>query len=299
MKSIGIDIGGTNTKFGLVDAQGCILNKAKIPTRSLIQNGDYLSGFKAALENYFEQYPKVKKVGIGIPGLLNKARTHTLEIQNIPVLNGVAFLEGLSNHFPTKNFRIENDANVAAWGEYCFGLDKLKKDFILITLGTGVGSAVVMDGQIFQGARGNAMEIGHTLIDHQHTLEDCIGKAAMVSKALKILAKSPDQTQLDLKTLDFKILLKAFNSEHEPLVRELFYEAAVLIGQSLVNFIRLFDITTVIIGGGWSKIFNMLKKNIEKTCYQHLTTYYKKDLVLKRATLKNEAGIIGAAALHL
>ena len=297
MEVIGVDIGGTNTKLGLVNEQGHLLDKVKVPTQSLIQDGDYIVGFKTCLKDFFKRHPAVQKVGIGIPGLLSKDRTYTLEIQNIPILNGAAFLKRLSKNFPDKEFQIENDANVAAWGEYCFGLNRREKDFILITLGTGIGSGVVMDGQIFRGARGNAMEIGHILVDAERTLESCIGKAAMVAKILKLIAKYPTKTHLKPESLDFKILLKAFVENDEPLVRQLFHEAGTLIGQSIVNFIRLFDITTVVIGGGWSKIFNMLKKDIKKTCYQHLTTYYCRDLVLKRAMLKNEAGIIGAGAL--
>ncbi len=294
---IGVDIGGTNTKIGLVNSAGILSNKVKVSTQSLISNGDYIEGFRAFLSEYLSNYSSVKNIGIGIPGVLNKERTIPLEIKNIPVLDGKPLLKNLENAFPTKKIRLENDANVAAWGEYCFGTYKQEKNFILITLGTGVGSAAIINGEIFKGSYGNAMEMGHTLVDSKNTLEEHIGKAGIVRKAIALFPYYKDTTLLTSDSLDFKTILKALIKDNDPLSVALFKEVGQLLGQSLVNIIRLLDTPKILIGGGWSKIIDHLKLDINQTCETYLTDYYLNHLMIERASLRNEAGIIGAAAL--
>src|SRR5690606_35888996 len=112
---------------------------------------------------YLSKFPEVNQVGIGLPGLISKDRTTTLEIPAIPELNGFNLKQGLKDAYPNVDFYLENDACSAAIGELKFGTSEPSEDFLFITMGTGIGSALVDDGKIFKGARGNGLEMGHML----------------------------------------------------------------------------------------------------------------------------------------
>ena len=100
--------------------------------------------------NIFEKYPQVEKVGIGLPGLISKDRTTPLEIPAIPALNQFKLKESLEAKYPDKEFFLENDAAAAAIGEFYYGKDDPSDNFLFITMGTGIGSAYVIDGEVFK-----------------------------------------------------------------------------------------------------------------------------------------------------
>jgi glucokinase len=162
---LGVDVGGTHLKIGLVSRQGEILSFEKIdtaPYRDDPRGFNFM--FINGMARILEKYQGVSKVGIGLPGLISKNRSTTLEIPAIPGLNGFNLKGALKEKYPGVSFFLENDAAAAAIGEYRFGKNNPPEDFLFITMGTGIGSALVLDGAIFQGGRGNAMEMGHMLV---------------------------------------------------------------------------------------------------------------------------------------
>ena len=121
-KYMGIDVGGTNVKIGIVDREGGMESKSKYATADLRNSNDFVKGYLNILAREFEKHPEIKGVGMGIPGTISVDRTTCMEIAAIPMLNGVNLKKKMIARFPDKEFYLENDANVAALGEYYFSV---------------------------------------------------------------------------------------------------------------------------------------------------------------------------------
>ncbi len=294
-KFMGIDVGGTNIKIGIVDSDGVMEYKIKYPTSALKESDDFVGGFLDILEKELGKFPEIQKIGIASPGTHSKDRSKLLEIAAIPMLDGVELKSILLNRFPGKEFFLENDANAAALGEYYFSGTKIPENYIFITLGTGVGSAAIIDHKIFIGGDGNGMELGHVLSNNGKELEVNIGKRGIVKRAKKLAKKKG--TKLNGYDLNEpKQILKAA-VRGDKMAIKVWEEVGEYLGEALVAAIRLLDIKTILIGGGLSAGFDLIIKPMEKILKKTLTPYYVKDLDIKRAALGNNAGIIGAASL--
>ncbi|MFC2125277.1 ROK family protein [Bacteroidota bacterium] len=294
----GIDIGGSNVKIGLVDTEKGLMEKNKYPTIKLRENNDFVQNFSDVLKIEFEKYPEVNKVGMGIPGTSSKDGRSTIEIPNLSDLDDKPFIDKLESDHPGKEFLMDNDANVAALGEYYFGVEKLPENYVFITLGTGVGSAAIIDHHIWRGGDGNGMEMGHIMSRNGMELEHIIGKKGLMDMINKLLKKSKEDSLIGKKfnTWDTKLLVSAAEGG-DKVVLKTFKKVGVLLGEALVTTIRLLDIKTILVGGGISQSYDFVVKPMVKTINKNLTPYYTKDLMIRKATLGNNAGIIGAASL--
>ncbi len=294
---LGIDIGGTNAKFGVVTRAGELEHKVKYPTVSLIDGNNFTKKFGDALGEQLDQFPTIKKVGIGIPGLLSKDRKSTIRSHNISALNNTNVIDTISNRFPKCIFKMENDANVAALGEYYFAEKPLSENFLMVTLGTGVGGAAIIDGEIFSGADGNGLEIGHAICGKNTTVENVIGKKGIIEYAYKVLNKTTEYSLLrGIEDLDAKQIAKAA-LKNDIVGTKVFKRVGKILGQCLVSTIRILDIKTIVIGGGVAETYEIIQKPMTKELEKYLPSYYLDHLQIEKASLKNEAGIIGAASL--
>ncbi len=295
-KFLGIDIGGTNVKFGLVDSEGNISMHHKVPTVQLRKNGEFIAHFIDYLQQRLPDYQPVHKIGIGVPGTLNKTRTKTLEIPAIPELNGKEFKAALEDSFPDYDFSLENDANAAALGEFYFSKDNsTPEDYIFVTMGTGIGGAAILDGQIFKGGDGNSMEIGH-MFSNNNTLEKQIGRMGILNLTESLLPDYPDTSLITSPAMSIHELVAAAGRNDE-LSCKVFHRIGAILGEALVSVIRILDVKTIIIGGGISASFDYIAPGFNKALSKYLTEYYLDSLQVKRAALQNESGIVGAAAL--
>jgi len=293
----GIDIGGSNIKIGLVDSEYGLLEKVKYPTRVLKKKEDFVAGFSDILKNEFGNHPEVEEIGIGVPGTISRDARSTLELPNLGVLGNTNLLERLENYHPGKHFYMDNDAHVAALGEYYFGKEKVPENYVFITLGTGVGGAAIIDHHIFRGGDGNPMEIGHIMSQGGKTLEQIIGKAGLKDLLNEMLEKNKSRILgKSVEVWDTKQVLAAAREE-DKVALKVFKRIGVLLGEALVSTIRLLDIKTIIVGGGISQSYNYVINPMEKVLHKNLTPYYTSKLEIKKATLANEAGIVGAASL--
>jgi glucokinase len=296
----GIDIGGSNVKFGLVDTAGNILEKKKIPTQDLRIHGHQMVDIlTASIGEWIKEHPKVKHVGIGVPGTISRNGRTLVELANIPELNGCKLIERLERRFKKVQFHMENDANAAALGEFHFSKEKLPESFMLITLGTGVGSAAIINRKIFKGGGGNAMELGHIVSGNGLSVEQNIGKFALTSLVNQVAASNPDKLQSlapALNNADADVIAAAA-TQNNPLALLVMERFGYILGQALVSAVYILDIKTILIGGGVSKAFPLMEQGIRQALKQYLTPYYYNPLSLKLATLGNNAGICGAAAL--
>ena len=292
---MGIDIGGTNVKIGIVDRQGGMESKIKYATADLRDSDDFVNGYLDILAAEFEKHPYINEVGMGIPGTLSVDRSRCMEIAAIPALDGVELKKHLKDRFPEKEFYLENDANVAALGEYYFSSTKIPENYLFITLGTGVGSAAIINKKIFIGGDGNGMEIGHILSKNGKELEENIGKRGIMRRAEKLKDKKKT-TLRNYDDYDPKVVVKEAQKGDKVSIK-IFRDVGELLGEGLVAAIRLLDIKTILIGGGLAASFDLIYEKLYDTLDYNLTPYYVDDLLIKRAELGNNAGIIGAASL--
>ncbi len=293
----GIDIGGSNIKIGLVDSKYGLLEKVKYPTKDLRKMEDFVQGFSDVLKNEFENHPEVEEIGIGVPGTISRDARSTLELPNLRDLGNTNLLDRLESNHPGKHFYLDNDAHVAALGEYYFGKEKVPENYVFITLGTGVGGAAIIDHHIFRGGDGNPMEIGHIMSQDGKTLETIIGKAGLKEMLNDMLKKNTSQILGNkVENWDTKKVLAAAKEDDKVAIK-VFTRIGVLLGEALVSTIRLLDIKTIIVGGGISQSYNFVIGPMEKVLMKNLTPYYTSRIEIKKATLANEAGIVGAASL--
>ncbi|WP_025762604.1 ROK family protein [Dyadobacter tibetensis] len=295
---LGIDVGGTNVKMGIVDAtNGRISNFYSHDTASWRTSGHFIERLGDAISLQLVEHPEVSRVGIGVPGLITRDRTTLIEITAIPEIDGMTIVPDLKKRFPNHDFFLENDANAAALGEYYFGEDKLPEDYIFVTLGTGIGGAAIIDKKVFKGGGGNAMEPGHVPSRYGRVLERNIGKKELLDMANDMRSKYTGNTQLPADGTISTTGLVAAAANGDELAKQIFSEMGYMLAEGLVAMIRILDITTILIGGGISASFEYILPAITERFEYWLTPYYLKTISIKRATLANDAGLLGAASL--
>ncbi|NMM50106.1 ROK family protein [Marinigracilibium pacificum] len=298
-KYFGVDVGGTNIKIGVVSKKGKIIDKIKYSTtKDRPDEMTFINHFIEVMGNEIKRYPEIDKIGIGLPGTLSNDRKKIIEIPNIPNIGGTKFFKELENAFPDKKFKLENDANAAALGEYNFGSDHMPKTFLFITLGTGVGSGLILNKKIFTGGKGNAMELGHIISDDGKVLEAHIGKKGIMKMTLNLLKEHPESEINELKSFRPKDVALA-GLEDDIVGKKVFSRIGNLLGKALVTSLRLFDINDIYVGGGLATGLKLIKPEIMNVLNKYLPEYYTEDLKIKKASLGNDAGILGAASLFI
>ncbi|MBC7921882.1 MAG: ROK family protein [Ferruginibacter sp.] len=296
---LGIDVGGTNVKVGLVKADGALVSRQKFSTGELRAGGQFVEKFTRMIGSLLQQNPAVKKVGIGIPGTLSHKRRTTIDLPNLTELNGVKLHKILTQTFDGVDFFLENDAKAAALGEYHFSGQLLPDDLLFITLGTGVGGAAIIKGKLLMGGRGNGMEIGHIMTGNGRLLEDNIGKKGIVEMATAMLATYPGHSVLsNAPALNAEDVEDAAR-RNDPLATQVFARVGTILGEGLVSTIRLLDINTIVVGGGVSKVFEHVRPSLIEVLHRFLPPYYTDSLDIRLAVLGNNAGMVGAASLCL
>ncbi len=284
--------------MGIVEADsGKISNFYSHDTISWRQSGHFIDRFGDAVALQLLSHRDVKKVGIGLPGMLNRERTVPLEITAIPEINGVPMVDILSQRFGGVEFFLENDANAAALGEYYFAEEKITENYIFITLGTGVGGAAIINKKIFTGGDGNAMEPGHIPSRNGRVLERNIGKKELLELANERRQQFAGQTTLPGDGNISTTGLVAAAAEGDALAGQIWNEVGEMLGEGLASLIKILDIKQVLIGGGLSASFDYIMPSVDKTLDYWLNDYFKNGLAIKRATLGNDAGLLGAASL--
>ncbi len=296
---LGIDVGGSNVKVGLVKSDGTLMSRQKFSTLEMRQGGKFVEKFLQLIDSLLKQYPQVRKVGIGLPGMLSRKRKSTITLANLPELDGIKLRQILEDAHSEVTFFLENDANAAALGEYHFSGQQMPDDFIFITLGTGVGGAAIINGKLFKGGRGNSMEVGHIMTGNRRLLEANIGKAGIAEMAAAMLKTHQGTSLLSgVPKLDSDAVEEAALKDDE-VAKQVFSQVGVILGEGLVSVIRLLDVNMILIGGGVSKVFDHVRPGMEDVLHQFLPEYYTDTLDIRLAVLGNNAGIIGAASLCL
>lgn len=295
----GIDIGGTNTAVGLVDPRGEIVFKTVVPTKSAQEPKDLVDTiFECLYPAIKGQKLELRGVGIGAPNGNNY--NGTIEFApNLP-WKGVVPLAELFNWKFKVPVKITNDANAAALGEMIFGAARNLKHFIFITLGTGVGSGIVVDGKLVYGHDGFAGEIGHVIIEPNGRLCGCGRKGCVetycsaggIVKTYQEL--SGDNTPLESKDVTERALK---GCQHAV---ETFNITAKYLAFTLANSVAYTSPQAIFIFGGPANAGNLLLAPLKKMFEENLLEIYKNKVqVLHSGLPENDAAILGAASLVL
>lgn len=309
MYCFGIDVGGTTVKCGLFQIDGTLVEKWEIPTRTEDKGEHILPDVAETILSKMSEKAIDKKevagVGIGIPGPINSDGVVCCAVNLHWGYKEVAKELGGLTGLPAK---AGNDANVAALGEAWKGAAAGARNVILVTLGTGVGGGIIVEGRIVAGHHGAGGEIGHANICHEETescncgnqgcLEQYASATGIVRLAKKALASSQEESVLRNKeALEAKDVLDAFKAG-DSLACRVMDEVGEKLGGALAIFATVVDPEAIVIGGGVSKAGQPLIDCIQKH-YKKYAFSLCKDVPMAIASLGNDAGIYGAAKMVL
>lgn len=309
--AIGIDIGGTGTKFGIVDRLGNVLFSSEISTKKHIEIGTFIADLQASLTPMIEKaggIGRIKGVGVGAPN--GNYYTGTVEYApNLPWKGILPLAKLVQDEFKLPVV-LTNDANAAALGEMMYGAAKGMKDFIMITLGTGVGSGIVANGKLIYGHDGFAGELGHTTIipdgryhpgtGKKGSLESYASATGVTTTALELLANSERESvlrKISKEKIDSKKVYEAAIAG-DVLAQEIFEFTGKILGMALANFIMFSSPEAIILFGGLTKagelILSPTKKHMEENLIQ---VFQNKVKILVSHLNESDAAILGASAL--
>lgn len=285
----GIDIGGTNIKFGIFNKEGNLLKTWKASSKPIFQQENIPSFIIDELKKN-ENLSNISAIGIGIPGLVTNDGI-VRESPNFPQWNDVPISKMFSEvlNIPIK---VENDANLFTIGEGTFGSAKNYKNYVGITLGTGVGGGIVIDGKLLRGSKGMAGEIGHIVIHPSGPICSCGKKGCLeaYSSATAIKKMMEQQTGLQLEADEVAKLA----SKGDKLALKIFEKVGYHLGIGIATIVNLLDIEMVVIGGGVSSSFSLIEKHIHKGFSEHTFNTHLSVVKIEKSLLGDNAGIFGS-----
>ena len=310
--AIGIDIGGTNTKYGLVNHRGEIIEKGEMKTEGYPEVGDYVDALYDTITALIKKSAggkSIKGIGIGAPNG-NPFRGTIEYAPNLKWKGVIPMCELVTGKFKLPSV-INNDAKAAAIGEMTYGAARGMKDFIMITLGTGVGSGIVVNGQVVYGHDGFAGELGHTTIrpgGRKHwgtgqlgSLEAYASATGIAITANEMLDQNPKQESLMRKyrreEITARIVAEAAEQGDE-IAKEVYRFTGQILGEAIANFIMFSSPEAIILFGGVIKAGDLILKPTKEHMEKNVLPIYRNKIKLVFSELKEaDAAILGASAL--
>ena len=280
--NIGVDIGGNHIGMGIITSDGDILRKEIVDYDNDEVTPEIIFD---ALNNFLEKYNtnKIKSIGIGIPGIATG--THIDYTCNLP-LTGIEIREYVKTKLP---IYVANDANCAAIAEFHVTDRKFYSHYGLVTIGTGIGAGVILNGSLLEGATGSAAELGHMIIEKDGLKCKC-GRRGCFEQYASVTAL---KRKTNLDSLEEVFYLCDKNEA----VQKTFDEYLNDLSEGLANFINLYDLEALVIGGGLSKYSHKYMTKLKALILEKIYNKYTYELNLKPASLGTDAGIKGASFL--
>ncbi len=310
--AIGIDVGGTNTVAGIVDKRGQIILSGSIKTAKHSQVEDYLDELTGLVNGLIEKTTtkdQIKGIGAGTPN--GNYFTGSIEFApNLPWKGVIPFAQMLEDRIGIP-VALTNDANAAAIGEMTYGAARGMKDFIVITLGTGVGSGIVVNGQLVYGHDGFAGELGHVIVRRHNgrlcgcgrsgCLEAYSSATGMARTAREYLEMKPDvNTRLrDIPADDItsKDVFEAAMAGDE-MAKDIFQFTGEMLGEAFADFVAFSSPEAIILFGGLSKAGELIMNPIRESMEENLLPIFRNKIKLMFSELKeSDAAVLGASAL--
>lgn len=308
---IGIDLGGTNTVFGLVDARGNVVASGSIKTGRYEDFNDYLTELHAAITRMLDDNDandKIFGIGVGAPNA-NYYTGNIEQAPNLPWKGVLPFASLMSEKFGVP-VKITNDANAAALGEMTYGAARGLRDFIMITLGTGVGSGIVINGQLVYGHDGFAGELGHvTMVRNNGRLCGCgrtgcletyCSATGVARTAREFLEVHPDPSKLRDLPLDAITSKDVYDAATagDPIAKQIFEFTGNMLGEAFADFTVFSSPEAIILFGGLAKSGDLLLQPIRESMQRHTMSVFKGKVKLLLSELKEaDAAVLGASAL--
>ncbi len=309
--AIGIDIGGTGTKFGIVDRVGNVLFSSEISTRKHSDVNTFIDELYTELSKLIDNVGgigRIKGIGVGAPN--GNFYTGTIEYApNLPWKGIIPLARMMEDKFKIPVV-LTNDANAAAIGEMMYGAAQGMKDFIMITLGTGVGSGIVANGKLVYGHDGFAGELGHTTIIPNGRLHEGTGKKGSLESyasatgvrltTLEILEKSTQPSSLRSLPPDQIDSKKVYEAaiEGDAVAKEIFESTGTILGAALANFVMFSSPEAIILFGGLTKAGDLILKPTRESMEANLIQIFQNKVKILVSHLKeSDAAILGASAL--
>lgn len=307
--ALGIDIGGTNTKFGLVNHRGQILTKGSLPTDQYSTPEAFVDALHEQIQPLIDEHCQggIEGIGVGAPNA-NYYRG-TIELApNLPWRGIINFAELMTAKFNSP-CKMTNDANAAALGEMMYGAARGMKDFIMITLGTGVGSGIVSGGNLIYGHDGFAGELGHTIVKpggrkhwstgSEGSLEAYASATGIAITAKKMRAEFPDSmlNQYPEESINSKTVHECALKE-DPVAVEVFRYTGQKLGEALANFVMFSSPEAILLFGGVIKAGDFILKPAKLHMERNLLPIFRSKVRLVFSELDEaDAAILGASAL--
>lgn len=290
---LGFDVGGTAIKYGIVSEAGELLCSDKVPTPKE-DCGREIPALLLRLYRELAEKFEISGIGIGVPGTVDPKAGVVLYSANLKGFSGANFKDAMQETLLP--IAVENDVNVQAMGEYSFGAAKGCEHFLMISLGTGLGGAIVSNGRPVSGHTHGAGEFGHMVIERGGKLCECGKKGCFQTycSARALLIRYSERKKTESSLEDF---FRSLNGEEKEAMA-VYDEYLEYMGIGLSNLIHAFDPDRILIGGGISEVPRLVE-DLRNTVPNYLFPSYAKGLDLVAAELGNRAGIMGAAAMMM
>ena len=308
---LGLDMGGTNSVLGVVDARGHVLARTSIKTQAFPNIDDYVNAlYEEAIKivDSVGGMDLIRGIGAGVPNG-NYYTGYIQDAMNLP-WQTVPFAQLMSDKFGIPCM-ITNDANAAAMGEMTYGAARGMKNFIMITLGTGVGSGIVIDGKVVYGHDGFAGELGHTCAvrgeegrqcncGKKGCLEAYASATGVARTAKEIISSTTKDTilrKLDIDAITSKYVYEAAEQGDE-VAKEIFDFTGTILGQQLADFIAFSAPEAIVLFGGLTKSGHWIKDPVEKAMNENVLPLWRNKVDVLFSDLKEaDAAVLGASAL--
>jgi glucokinase len=308
--AVGVDLGGTNIKIGIVSDKGKLVKSISIKTEADCGPKTVIANIIKGIETILiKNKLKIQGIGIGCPGVVSIKKGIVENAPNLPGWKNVKLGPIIKEKFGYK-VHLENDANAAAIGELMFGAGKKFDSFVMVTLGTGVGGGIVFNKKIFRGEFGAAGEIGHISIDVNGPKCNCgstgcieayAGNSYLKGQIRSELKDFPDSKVWQLIENDLtKVsprIIQAASEKKDAYAKFVVERMGKQLGAALASLSNLLDISTFIIGGGVAGFGKPLLDSARKTISERVLLPLRQRVLVIPAKLQNEAGIKGASSL--
>jgi glucokinase len=308
---IGMDMGGTNTVFGIVDTRGNVISKSAVKTSTHDDVNLYIDDIYVELSKLINEaggIDKIKGIGVGAPN--GNYYTGNIEFApNLPWKGVIPFANMMADKFGIPA-ALTNDANAAAVGEMTYGAARGMKNFIMITLGTGVGSGIVIDGKVVYGHDGFAGELGHVIVMRNNgrqcgcgrsgCLEAYASATGVARSAREILETSKKSSLLRNIPSDDITSKDVFDAakEGDEIAIEIFNFTGKMLGEAFADFIAFSAPEAIVLFGGLSKAGDLIMKPIVDNMEKNLLNIWKGKVKVLFSELKEaDAAVLGASAL--
>ncbi|MCI0449711.1 MAG: ROK family protein [Chlorobi bacterium] len=296
--ALGIDLGGTYIKSAIIDSKGKIIKQYKTESYSIISPQKVIRQIEKCiieLKKGFDR--KILGIGIGAPGIVTKGVVKYPP--NFKSWKEVNFKKHFEKKFKLET-EVDNDANCAGLAELKFGFGRKYKNFIFLTLGTGIGGAIVTDGNLYRGEQNGAGEFGMMTINFNGPY--CLGGNYGAVEAYLGRNYFLENEKSQVKLLGIKIDIddiQKLAGKNNKIARELFKKYGFYLGVGLANYFNLMDVRTAILGGGISNAYKYFITECIKTIKERSIKTIRNKFKVLKSNINNNAGVLGAAALVL